>query len=375
MSYFTRTLKTLNTISVSRRGILHNFDHFQKEFPTTHLFPVLKSNAYGHGIKAIATILKDRTFPYIAVDSYYEALQVRKYSTVPILLIGYTIPENIPMMDLATISITIYDISLLDILITMKKPVRVHIKINTGMNRQGIPPADLPIFLEKILRAPHITLEGILSHFSESDLEDTSHTCHQENIFKQCLDMVENIMPLPRYIHLSATNGAFSITDKRINALRLGIGLYGYHNLSPQDPRTAWYKELKPALEVTSTVINRLSIKKGDHVSYAGTFIASRDMEIAVIPFGYYEGLTRKHSNTASVLWQGHLLPVIGNICMNITCIDTKGLPIQVGDPITVVSTESESPCVINALSKLTGTIDHETLVKFSESIRRVVVA
>lgn len=375
MSIFTRTLKTLNTMSISKSALLHNFDHFQNTFPTTHLFPVLKSNAYGHGIKAVTSILEERSVPYIAVDSYYEALQVRKYTSRPILLIGYTIPENVPLMDLDTVTITVYDMHLLEQLISLKKPARIHLKINTGMNRQGISPTELPIFLDKILHAPHVTFEGIFSHFSESDLEDTSHTSLQEEIFRKCLDTIESMMPLPQYIHLSATNGAFSITDRRINALRLGIGLYGYHNLSQRDPRTAWYKELKPALEVTSTVINRLSIKKGDHVSYAGNFIASDDMEIAVIPFGYYEGFTRKHSNTASVLWQGHLLPAIGNICMNITCIDTKGLPIQVGDPIAIVSTESESPCGINALSELTGTINHETLVKFSESIRRVVVA
>lgn len=133
---FETPFETLNHIYISREAILHNFDLFQRLHPEWSVFPVLKSNAYGHGIREIAQILNDRKIEYIVVDSFFEALKVREVNLSPILLIGYTLPQNLKNIDFSLVSITVYDIDTLRTLSELPQTVKVHLKIDSGMHRQ-----------------------------------------------------------------------------------------------------------------------------------------------------------------------------------------------------------------------------------------------
>ena len=156
--YFQKPFQTLNTIYLSREAILANLDLYASLNPGYSIFPVLKSNAYGHGIREIASILSKRNIDYIAVDSYYEALEVHKVNKTPILLIGYTLPENFQYMDFSFITPVVSDFNTLQALGETRKKIRVHLKIDTGMHRQGVYPEEVSEFLKILRTYPNLIL-------------------------------------------------------------------------------------------------------------------------------------------------------------------------------------------------------------------------
>ncbi|MFN7161124.1 MAG: alanine racemase [Candidatus Gracilibacteria bacterium] len=374
MLFFRKRLKTLNRIEIIQENILHNYEFFRKRAENQSIIAVLKSNAYGHGIQQISSILEETDCAMIAVDSYYEAAKVLQHSSKKVLLIGYTPPQNLPLMNLKKVSLTVYDLETMDILAAMKKKVRIHLKINTGMNRQGLEVQDLSTYLGYFKKYPFLTLEGIFSHFADSDNTDPAFTQKQADCFTQALHILKQSDLHPKYVHLGATHGAFFPVDARINSMRIGIGLFGYHTFAEEHPERKSYDTLKPALRCISTVINTIALKKGDKVSYNGTFEAQENTTLAVIPFGYYEGLTRKLSNKYRVTWYDKSLQIAGRVCMNLTCLNAGTHKIQRGDEVTVISEHKTDPNSIDTLAITAKTINYEILVKLSETIRRVIV-
>lgn len=384
MLFFRKKLKTLNRIEIIKENILHNYDFFQKKVDRKYIIPVLKSNAYGHGIEQAASIFEETDCMLIAVDSYYEAIKVLKHSSKRVLLIGYTAIENLPYINFKRVSLTVYDTFTLDALARLKKKVSIHLKIHTGMSRQGLPMENLSTYLAYFKKYPFLTLEGVFSHFADSDNSDQTFTRAQTNIFNQALDKIYKEGFHPGYIHLGATNGALFPMGERVNSVRIGIGLFGYHTLEEGHPEKSTYDTgLRPALRCISTIINVVDIKKGDKVSYNCTFEATKSTRIAVIPFGYYEGLTRKLSNKGVLLLSPvksqktkapTLLPIAGRVCMNLTCLDAGEQSIHMGDEVIVMSANKKDPNCIDEIARISETITYEILVKLSQTIRRVIV-
>jgi len=366
LSKLERKISTLNRVEVIAENILHNFDYFQKENQHTKLFPVLKSNAYGHGLKQIVQILESRGVEYFVVDSYYEALQIREISNRSVLMLGYTKPENYKYFNFKKLAITIFDIESLKRLGELGKKINIHLFINTGMNREGISIKEIPLYLTELKKYSALNLEGICTHLADADNESNEFTQKQYQLFKQAINIIENQNFHPKYKHISATGGSFKIKDSQLNAIRLGIGLYGYN------PNKLFDTNLKPALRVISTVVSVQTLKTGDKVSYNCTFQAEKDMKIALLPVGYYECLDRKLSNKGFIKVKGEFLPIVGRVCMNLTCIDAKHLDLKIGDEVIVIS---ENPADKNSIENIAQTIDtisYEVLVKISSSIRRV---
>lgn len=371
---FRRQLKTLNIIEIFQDHISHNLQTFQKLLPQKHIFPVLKSNAYGHGIREITTILKPFALPYIVVDSYYEALQIWKvHKKQHVLIIGYNHPDNYKHFDFSKTAVAVYDFASLQALSELGKKIRIHLKINTGLNRLGIAPTELPEYLEKIQNSL-LELEGVYSHFADADNAANSMTAEQEIVFAACLDVIPQKGMSLKYAHLANTAGVLKAKDKRINAVRLGIGLYGYNPLSKKDPHFQSLKAIKPALRLTSTIVNTIDLKKGESVGYNGTFVAPQDMRIGVLPLGYYECFPRTLSNQGAVRVDEQDLPIVGRIHMNLTCIDLQDSNLQIGDTVEAIGVAKEKPNSIKSIAQLANTIPYEILVHISESIRRSLV-
>lgn len=374
MHFFTKKIPTLNTIHIHKKHLLQNYHHFQRTFPHYSFFPVLKSNAYGHGLRMIAQICEEIQTPFLVVDSYYEAQKILPHTSHTILIIGYVLPTALALLDLSRISITVYDMDTLHTLIELERPVTIHLKINTGMNRQGIDPEDLPTYLSLIASAPWIRLEGVLSHLFASDEQDPQTTLTQEEIFSRCLDVMDSHHMLPPHIHLSATHGIFQIKDPRITGVRLGIGFYGYHTITKEDPRFTWYEELIPALTLTSTLIATHEVKKGAHVGYGLGWTAPKDMRVGVIPFGYFEGFPRALSSRGYVGIGEHMAPIVGNICMNMLFIDITEVEASTGDEVTLIGLNPHAPNGLYTHAQKSNTIPYENLVRLQESIRRTLI-
>lgn len=374
---FTKKTKSLNRIEISRKNIMHNFALCQALVPGKHVCPVLKSNAYGHGIKQIVEILKDEDFPFFVVDSYHEALQVREVShKKQVLIMGYTHPENYASFDFRSLVITVYDLKTIHALGKLNKKIRLHLMVNTGMNREGIRLEEIKEYVDAIRLYEHLSIDGVFSHFADADngAADNTYTEKQMKVFSTALDMLEAEGESPPHVHISNSAGIMKSADPRITMCRLGLGLYGYHTLAQGDASLAYIKELRPALRFLATVTNIVKLQEREQVSYNCTYTAEKEMTIGVASVGYYECLNRLLSNKGVFMYRDNYLPIVGRVCMNMTCFDIHGQDINIGDEIEIISSDAEDRNSIYALAETCQTIPYEVLVNISESTRRVVV-
>lgn len=351
---FDKKLVPLSRIEVSREKMLANYDRVKKTAKGKEVWPVLKANAYGGGLLTVAEILRARKFKYMAVDSYYEALKIWQVNRQKILLIGPILPANYSKIDWSRVTIMVQSADQVRELSATGKKIKIHLKVNTGMNRQGVEIEEIGAVLEAIKVSGNIELEGLMSHLADADNEDDSFTKVQENNFKKAVEIVKREGLRPKYYHLEATAGVNKIKLPEVNAVRLGLGLYDQ------------------ALRLVSTIVKVRKVKKGDKVSYGLTYQFREDSWIGVIPVGYYEGLDRRLSNQGVVKYNGEYYPIVGRICMNMCVVNFgKEKPLEYGE-VEVIGADGENSFEANA--KKCGTINYEMMTRLSSTIKRVVV-
>lgn len=367
--------KTLNLIKISQKNILDNFDYFQSLNPDCQIWPVLKSNSYGHGLAQITKILKQRKFEYLIADSYYEALKIHSISPrQKVLLIGSTHPDNFQFLKLKNTTFCIQDFYSLQKLANLNKKVTIHLKINTGMNRQGIEINQIKKYLELISKNPNINLEGIFSHLADADNSDNKFTDFQNIQFNKVIRIFEKNNFKLKFIHLAATAGTNKINNPKINAIRLGIGLYGINPLNPKDKNYNKLQKLKPALSFQSTIIKTRILDKNNPVSYNLTYQAKTKINTAILPVGYNEGLNRELSNLGFIKYQNNFYQIIGRICMNLTIINLENKKAKLFDQVEIISNNPADKNSIQNIAKLANTIPYVILVNLHPSIRRIIV-
>lgn len=372
---FEKKFATHNRIEVSRSALLHNFDFFS-EATQKHVIPVLKGNAYGHGIEQVATALKDRKMPYIAVDGYFEALRIRTVSAQPVLIMGAIKNENFARLRYDNFAFVVQDMAAIDALAATRKKINVHIEINTGMNRYGGDPDDVMKLVTAVNASKHLRLEGLMSHLADSDGDTEATVADAVAVFDDVVSEILKFNPTIEYVHIGQTAGSLREHSRYANTMRLGIGLYGLSPFAPKHPLEKQVAQLRPALKLISTVTKLTELKKGDQVSYNYTFTAPKDMRIAVLPFGYYEGLPRLLSNVGSVKSIYGDQKITGRVCMNHTMIDDRKRELQIGDEITVYSNNPKDKNCIDAIvaNSLPSFNNYNVLTMLSRDVRRILV-
>lgn len=368
----SRKYDTLNRIEVSRSAILHNFDLLQS-IHKTDIIPVLKSNAYGHGIREIATILQSRKFPYIAVDGYFEALEIRKVSRQPILIMGSIGQNDINKLPLRRVAYVVHSPESFAQLATVRRKLAVHVELNTGMNRHGLSLDELKLVL-KHLPETKLQLEGVMTHLADADNPLSSdYSDEQYRRFRQALQLVKRAGFQPRYVHATNSAGTAKRIPHGINAVRPGIALYGINPLSPGDPNYEILQQLRPALKFVSHVDQVQQLKKGERISYNGIYTCRKDSLIGVVPVGYYEGLPRVLSNSGLFTHSDKVFPIRGRVCMNHTMIDMTKTELTVGSDVVVISDDRSRPNSIQSLADTHGLFTYSLLTGLSSSTRRVI--
>ena len=368
-------------VEISTSVIIHNFLEFARAFPATKIAPVLKSNAYGHGLFEVANILKEaeknktiEEIPFIVVDSYFEAIALRSNGIKDkILVIGYTPPQTMNNCRIKNISFTVGNIETLrDTSKLVSHKIFIHIKIDTGMRRQGILPNEIIQATNLLQENQNIILEGLCTHLSDADNSDKNFTTQQIILWNQIVEKIKTQFPSVKYFHASNTDGHNYSEKIQANVSRLGIGLYGLINSDKFSPEL----DLKPALEMKTIITSLKKLRAGESVGYNNTFVAKNDMTIATIPVGYYEGLDRRLSN-AGFVEVGPLrvaCPIIGRVSMNITSIDVSSCKgIKIGDEVIVFSNDPQSKNSIFNVAKICNTITYEISSKIAQHLKRVV--
>lgn len=374
-----KTYQVLNEITISRDALISNYHYFSKLNPQTKIAPVLKANAYGHGLHEIARVVDDSlTAPFISVDSLYEAYELYKLGIkTPILIMGHTDPDNYVVWKKLPFSFAVFDRETLLSLNKNQPGAKIHIKLDTGMCRLGLQSQDIPDFIKILKACKNLQVEGIFSHFSQADNPGKiTFTNRQITIFKEMTKQFEDAGFQFKWKHIAASSGASFIRDPYFNLIRLGIGFYGYTPFGPHTKQgRVGRKNLRPALELISHISQIKEISVGSEVGYSGTYKAKQKEVIAIIPIGYNEGLNRRLSNLGVVtLRDGGACQIIGNISMDMCMIRLpRGAKVKVGDPVTIISRGPREPNSLSRHSQILGDIDYTFLTGLHPSIRRSI--
>lgn len=372
---FEKEMVVYNTISVSRSALLHNFDFYARLSPGGMVIPVLKANAYGHGLEQVAEILQERHFPYIAVDGYFEGLRIHEASKQPVLVMGAIDPRNFASINPKNFAFVLHDKTTLKAMMATGKKYKVHLEIETGMGRHGIRPDELASFLTLIKGAKKLHVEGVMTHLADADNpRSKKHVELQTARFDKAVEQVREAGFSPKYLHIAQSAGSVKVRSRYANTLRVGIGLYGITPLEKSDKSAARLDALKPVLTLASTIAKVLEVDAGESVGYGCTFVAPRKSRIGVLPLGYYEGLPRALSNMGKVKWHGQYLPIVGRVCMNHTMIDLTDSKATAGDRVVVISTNKRDMVNVNAICEESGLFSYTFLVGLNQNIRRSIV-
>lgn len=366
---------TLNRIELDRGRVLANVAYMRKICPNQEVIPVLKANAYGHGLAEMAKILNDTDCAFVATDGYFEASLIRDITRHRILVMGYIKPENAHLLDTRRCSFVVQDAAGMHALGALNKTVRIHLEVNTGMFRQGLQPCEIDEYLETIKKYPKIQLEGVMTHLADADNEATqAFTAEQSRLFDEAISRILRKGFKPEYFHIAQTAGSAKAESRYANSIRLGIGIYGINPLSSKDEHFDDLAGLQPVLQLKSTIVKTYDLKKGDKVSYNGIFTATGDMRVGTLPLGYYEGVPRELSNKGYVMFDSRQAPIVGKVCMNHTIIDITGTYLKVGDEVTVIGNDSAEPNSVQYASAAHGIFSYVWLANISSSVRRIIV-
>jgi alanine racemase len=365
------TYEPLNRIEISKSALKNNLLYLNTLNKSIKIAPVLKSNAYGHGIKLIAKELDGYHPPFLAVDSLYEAYELLKIGIrTPILVMGYFNPASLQTKRLP-FSFAVFNQDQLKALDKYQPQANVHVFVDTGMHREGVPIDTLANLLSFIKTKTNLGIEGLMSHLAMADKPKNIDTKRQIETFSQALDIAKKMSIYPKWAHIANSSGILNSNNygNRIgNICRTGLALYG---IDPEGKN----KKLVPVLKFNTQIADVKEINKGNYVGYDFTFKAKRKMKIAILPVGYYDGVDRRLSNLGFVQINGQYCPIIGRVSMNITTVEVSSVQnAVVGQQVLVYSnTEDDKNSVENA-AKLSETIPYDLLVHLAPSTRRSLI-
>ena len=368
---FSRTkYQPLVKVLVFANRLQNNYRLFCGLFPKLKFVPVLKSNAYGHGLVEVADILEAENPPFFVVDSFYEAAELRNQGIkTPLLVIGYSSIEQVEMSKLKKTAFCMVSYGQLKIFSEkLSKPTHVHLKIDTGMHRQGILPEQIEEAIGLLKTNPNFQLAGICSHLADADGQEKSFTKNQIVIWNSLVGKFRAAFPSLEYWHLSNSAGVGFSPKIQANVVRLGVALYGFD-------QSGKVLGLKPCLALKTLVSGLKNIQAGDFVGYGLTFQAKANMKVAVLPVGYFEGVDRRLSSLGCVKMQKYFCPILGRVSMNLTTVDVTGVPdIGLGSEVLVLSPELGDKNSALAMAKVCNTIVYEILIHIPQHLRREVV-
>lgn len=321
----------------------------------TKLCAMVKADAYGHGVQNIVPYI-DNFVDYFGVANVNEAKELRNCNVKsPILVVGELSFDEILWCCLNNVRLSVG--SLDDACKVAEKaslPLKIHIKINTGMNRYGFNDKNEFKKAIKIISAnQNIEIEGVFTHFSTKS-EDREFILYQIENFYNYLKFLnlKNII-----IHTSSSYAALNMPDLQFDMCRVGYYLYGAEKT---------ILDLKPVLSIKSTLVKISNIKKGDSVGYSRTFIAKKDSVIGVVPLGYADGFDRRLSNNGYVLIDGYKAKIIGRICMDVFFVDLTGMPdVKLGDEVVIIGQSKGKRITYHEYAKWLDTSEYEIMLKF----------
>ena len=340
---------------------------------------VIKADGYGHGDAELMKLYQDMGVDFFCVSNIPEALRLRENGcTGDILILSHSDPQAADILSENDIIAAVVSAeNAQEISRYASKPVRVHIKLDTGMNRVGIradDPDKCASLIKEIASLPHLQVEGVFTHLAAADSlapKDVSFTKEQMEKFFSAADATEKMGVSLLHKHCLNSAGALFHYDSRSTLARFGIVLYG---LKP-DIALDMPVRLEPVMSLRSMVSQVKTIHKGDSVSYGRTYTAESDRVIATIPCGYADGYPRILSGRNEVLIHGKRAKGVGRVCMDQMMADVTEIEgVSVGDEVTLIGRDGSQEITADQLAELSGTIGYEIVCGISGRVPRVYI-
>ncbi len=355
-------------IEIDKRSLFFNYEYFRK-LAGVPVMAVVKSNAYGHGLvqvsKALSGLPRFQRDGWFGVDSIVEALALRREGIrSPILVLGHTLASRYADAARQGITLTISSFDGLRFLTRARQKPAFHIKLDTGMHRQGFQSRELPELIRQ-LRRHRLEPQGAYSHFAAA--ENQTASAAQYRIFRQCLRAFSGAgSPLP-LTHMAATGAMFLHRAPGCSMVRLGLGLYGY---LPNGRRGL----LRPVATWKTLVGELKTIAKGEYIGYDRTERLRRKTIIAILPIGYWHGFDRGLSSIGRVLIRGRSAKVLGRVSMDMVVVDVTNIPgVRMGDEAVLIGRQGKDFIGADEVAAKIGTTAYEILTRVNPLIRRIL--
>lgn len=355
-------------------AIDNNFKSIKKLIsPETLFMAVVKADGYGHGAVQVSEEALECGADRLGVALPEEGIVLRKAGIkAPIQILGEIHPLASSMVVENDLIPTLCSAVVADVLGRetgrLGQRIKVHIKVDTGMNRLGLSVNDVPDFLRYLKQYPSLEVEGIFTHFACADDPDSDYTQRQLSSFRKLLSKLESggfRFPLKHAANSAAT---IFFPETHLDMVRIGIALYGLHPSEATKNKI----ELEPVLSLISVVSQLKSVSAGEGASYGLTYKAAKDTKLALLPLGYGDGYTRLLSNKAEVVIANQRFPVVGNVCMDQSLVEVgEANNIEVGDEVVLIGKQGRQEISADELAGILGTINYEITCMINKRVPR----
>jgi alanine racemase len=360
-------------LEVDLERLAHNYRVIAERVHPARVMPILKANAYGHGLVAVARKLEQVGAPCIGVAYLEEGLRLRQEGVrMPVLVMGGLVGAQVPLFLAHDLTLTASSVDKLraidECAAALRTRARVHLKIDTGMERIGVRWYSAEKLLEASLETGHVDVEGIFTHFANADEQDLSHARLQLERFLEVLRFYERRSLPPPLRHAANSGAIMQLEESHLDCVRPGILFYG------ASPNTELKLDLgvRQALRWVTRVVFFKVVRPGDPVSYGSTWRPERLTRVITLPVGYGDGYSRAMSGKAEVIVRDLRVPVVGRICMDQVMADIGWGSAYNGDEVVLLGGDGPLAIRIEEMARWAGTIPHEVLTNINTRVPRV---
>lgn len=367
-----RLKKHKTFVEINLSAIKHNIQVYKSQLkPTTKMLAMVKAQSYGAGLEKIGLYLEKQGIDYLGVAYPDEGVELRKAGIkVPVLVMN-PVDEGFEDCVKNQLEPTVFSFEQLDELLRELifqgvQNFPIHVKIDTGMKRLGFDFKELPRLMEVIQAQPEIAIKGVYSHLADSDnRRDKRFTDLQIRRFVDACNYISANYAGKFITHLLNSEGIANFPEAQFNMVRIGIGMYGVSS----NPANA--KKLRPVVSWKSTVSQVKQIHKGESVGYSRSFVADKNMEIAIVPVGYADGFRRSLSNgVGSVVINGQMCNLVGRVCMDMIMVDVTKKFVKTGDRVELIGDK----ITLSQFAEKMQTISYEVLTSISKRVHRTYI-
>jgi alanine racemase len=368
---------TSNIVTINLAALRHNFKTIQEWLrPSARVLCIIKADAYGHGMIPVASVLASMGAYYFGVFEAEEGVALREAGIrTPVLVLKGIDADEIPVVIEYNLAPGVFDLGttkqLSDYALKHGATVPVHIKVDTGMSRIGIPWRKMSEFINALLHMKGIIPTGIFSHLSVADDPAHPFTDIQMGRFQKVVAIAHQFGIKNALIHISNSGAILNQRGVESHLVRPGIILYG----SLPSLICPHKDELEPVMSFRSRVVQVKKVSPGTSISYGRSYIAQSQRVIATIPTGYDDGYSRLLSNKGVVLIRGRRAPIVGTVCMNATMVDVTEIEgVSPGDEVILLGKQKKDRITAEEIAEKIGTISYEIYCTIGKSNKRCYV-